>query len=111
MNEDKRKYPRLNISMLIEYGSKEAFLKDYALNISGGGLFITTTNTFPLGTELLLRFSLPGIDKMFEIKGEVVWVRNYSDGDNKLPGMGIKFKDIDKETQEFIIKYVNNKIK
>jgi hypothetical protein len=36
MNEDKRKYPRLNISMLIEYGSKEAFLKDYALNISGG---------------------------------------------------------------------------
>jgi Tfp pilus assembly protein PilZ len=48
---------------------------------------------------------------MFEIKGEVVWVRNYSDGDNKLPGMGIKFKDIDKETQEFIIKYVNNKIK
>ena len=109
--DEKRSYPRLNISMLIEYANKETFLRDYSLNISGGGIFIITTNTFPLGTELLLRFSLPGIEKRFEVKGEVVWVRNYKEGDNRPPGMGIKFKEIDEESQKLLIDYIDDQLK
>ena len=51
-------------------------------------------NVLPLGTQIDLEFSLPHGPKIHG-KGEVRWVRVYSEASNVPPGMGIKFDQLE----------------
>ncbi len=81
-------------------GSREYLLRVplyVTANLSRGGMFLITTNPLKEGTELNLRFSLPGARKPIEVIGEVLWVRDENDLSNLPPGMGIRFLRIDEE--------------
>jgi uncharacterized protein (TIGR02266 family) len=70
----------------VEYPSKQA-LADATENISYGGVFVQTTQKFPVGEEVLLSLSFPGLLDPLEIMGKVSWVRAEQTG-GRGPGVG-----------------------
>ncbi len=99
---EKRKHPRAPIKILVDYWSEDLFRSDYASNISGGGIFIQTTNPFPIGTILQLQLAFPAIPRLIKVTGKVIWVSDYKKGETSVPGMGIQFFDLKKEDKTFI---------
>jgi uncharacterized protein (TIGR02266 family) len=71
---DRRKFPRYFVRILVDYKSVDSFLYDYSNDLSEGGVFIQTTSPLNYGEQVDLRFTLPGTDRLFQLRGEVVWV-------------------------------------
>ncbi len=98
---------RAPIKILVDYKDSDLFMFDYAQNISKAGLFLETTKTLPIGTTVLLSFTLPQSPKLITALGEVVWCqRNSSSGSSPLPGMGIRFREISQEDEKLIAEYI-----
>lgn len=87
---DQRRFPRSPMMLKVEYSSTTEFLTDYTENISGGGVFITTTSEFELGQEIDFTVSFPGLLEPIQVKGEVKWNSTESDGEGPT-GIGVQF--------------------
>lgn len=72
-------------------------------NLSEQGVFFDVAVPSPVGTEVALRFTLPGDRTPVEATGEVV---STGSGPSGL-GMGVKFTRIDPASQERIRAFVN----
>ncbi len=70
---EQRQELRANVEVEVNYRTLQEFIAAYSRNISGGGVFIRTPQPQPLNQEVLLRFTLPGIARRFEVRGVVVW--------------------------------------
>lgn len=78
----------------------------YAVNISRGGAFISTTKYRKPGEVHPIRFTLPGLDRTFECRARVVWLRRYRN-DSLLPmGFGLQFLDLPEEDAQAIDDWV-----
>tara|TARA_Y100001934_G_C12140075_1_gene672119 strand:+ start:348 stop:695 length:348 start_codon:yes stop_codon:yes gene_type:complete len=98
---EQREHPRIPLQLLVQFRLKdmETFLKDYALNISSGGLFIKSLDPHPLGSMIYLQIQLEDGEKLIEGLGKVVHV-NHPSQEN--PGMGIEFINIDQNSRDVI---------
>ncbi len=105
MGIERRKHPRVLIRAMVDYESQDTFLYDYSQNLSEGGLFINTKNPLSVGEVLDLKFSLPDVEKVFQVKGEVRWVIE-DEKDGLMRGMGIAFKDLDEDDKKLIQSYI-----
>jgi uncharacterized protein (TIGR02266 family) len=65
-------------------------------NLSEGGVFFDQSIPHPVGTQVHLRFTLPGSDASLEAEGEVVSAARATDG----LGMGVKFTRIPPDTKK-----------
>lgn len=88
-----RVYDRVPLSIEVEYRTAGAFLVAYTSNLSKGGLFIETEKPLLVGTELVLRFTIPDVGPI-EVRGSVAWVRP-EPMEGKSPGMGVEFEHLD----------------
>lgn len=61
-------------------------------NISLGGLFLETSKTFPLQTELRVRFRIPTQPEPIDVIGEVRWLE--TGGPEQPAGIGIRFQGL-----------------
>jgi len=102
---EKRKYPRFNIDLPIEYYRVDSSISNAgrALNISEGGLLIYFPERIEIGQHLKLKIFFSSGSDLFsvEVLGEVVWVDIHLGegwGDYK---SGVKFID---STQEDMTK-------
>ena len=89
-------------------GSKD-FVIDYTTDLSDGGVLIQTETLLPVGTKLELIFKLPNSIKLIEVSGEVAWVnesQHDQDPDKLIPGMGVKFINLDPESKKYIIDFI-----
>ncbi len=103
--DERRQSPRMDVEVEVHYRTAQEFVAAYGRNISGGGLFVSTTEPHALNQPVLLRFTLPGVDHRFEIKGIVVW--SHSAPGSSLPsGMGVKFVQIAPEDTKRILDFV-----
>jgi len=59
--------------------------------VKGGGLFIRTTNFYPLGEEINLSVTLMDESEPYSVEGKVVWITPKGAQGNKPAGMGIQF--------------------
>jgi uncharacterized protein (TIGR02266 family) len=84
----------------LEFGEDAQFFTGLSLDISEGGLFVTTYTTIPIGTRLVLSFELPDGTKV-EARGEVRWVRSEAAGGER-PGVGIAFTELPSGVRERI---------
>ncbi len=99
--------PRAPIKILVDYKDSDLFLFDYTQNISKAGLFLETTKTLPIGTTVMLSFSLPQNSRLITALGEVVWCqRTSSRSSSPVPGMGIRFREISVEDEKLIAEYI-----
>ena len=102
---DRRKHPRVLLRALVDYESEDTFLYDYSKDLSQGGLFIQTDKPLKVNETIDLKFSLPDIAKVFEVKGQVRWVNPESVG-GLMKGMGIAFQELSPEDKKLIQNYV-----
>ncbi len=105
---DKRVGERIEINH--EFRSVDAFLREYALNVSQGGVFIRTTELWPVGTVVQLNFTV--IVEDFEtIEGEGRVVRVVKSGEGRVmtdggmeegPGVGVVFTSLSPQSQQVL---------
>ena len=95
---DKRERPRILVSLEITYESGDDFVSSFLSDISGGGLFIGTSNPMGVNTRLKVCFHVPGISESLLATGTVAWVRDSASSDK--PGMGVRFDEMEPGDQE-----------
>ena len=110
--QDRRKYPRVPLSLLIQYrfDTLEDFLAEYSTDISMGGMFIRTDQPREVGSLIYLQFYLRDGAKLIEGLGRVVRVSEPEpDAGDADYGMGIEFVNFDGESMKLIEQIVDQK--
>jgi len=110
----RRRFKRVDISTPVRFkvgvSTSTKLAKGKILNLSGEGVFVHTKNTFPVATELYIEVLLAGVKSPLTITGTVVWLADKELQPHSYPGMGIKFKDIDKKSQDNMISYIDKNL-
>ena len=93
---ERRRFDREQFVVRVAYATVDDLFSDFTRDINEGGLFIPSDRPKPPGTEVSMRFTLPGSERIVETSGRVVRV---SDGEGtEPPGMGIEFDPLSPET-------------
>jgi c-di-GMP-binding flagellar brake protein YcgR len=106
----RRRYVRCQVATTITYtrdGDAEPKI-GHSSDLGGGGIRLATDEDLPLGTVLLLRFPLPGIDREVLVRGRIVL--SFYNAEDKRFFHGIAFTQIDPRDQEEIIRYVASEV-
>ena len=109
---EKRKYPRLNTSVDINYNVTGKVprqqQKSVTKNISAGGICLIVYEDIEVGAILNLKFNLGGTEDIIEAKGVVVWRSSFSILQDKRMryDVGIEFIDIPENDRQKISEYV-----
>lgn len=86
---------RVTVEIDVDLGTYGPYALSRLENVSIGGAFIKSEKLYPVGTELKLKFKLPGDEKIIEADGQVVWA--YTQRGTSLvnnSGLGVRFVQI-----------------
>jgi type IV pilus assembly protein PilZ len=103
---ERRRLPRYDAELSVDWSSGETFLFSYITNISEMGIFIRSDDPPKVGTTLSLRFATDEGEPL-ELEGVVVWINPVRpDGENLNPGMGVRFIHLSAEQRERVVDLV-----
>jgi uncharacterized protein (TIGR02266 family) len=102
----KRSFPRLGIQVPVDFQALQSFPAGTSFDVSARGIFVRTGQVVPVGQEILLRFTLPGVSRAFRTVGRVIWSSPVETAEGYPAGMGIQFLDLPAEEQAIIEEYV-----
>lgn len=106
---DKRKYPRVAISVKVTNLGSGTFTFLHASNISVGGMFLRAEDPMPKGTRLLLKFVLLDKDEI-QVEARVVRIQMPGAGVEIPSGMGLEFTKVSPEAVRAISLFVDKKM-
>ena len=108
MGAERREFDRAPLNMLVQFrlGDLNEFMRDYAVNISLGGMFIRTREPHPEGSMIYLQFRLKDGSKLIEGLGKVVHVNPPS---HAVPGMGVEFVNLDDSSKLLISEIIEER--
>jgi uncharacterized protein (TIGR02266 family) len=98
-NFNRRSSPRVVLGISISYRLGNTIAAAVTLNISHGGLAVRTTSPPDPGTELKIRFRLPGGKKEIDGEARVAWTE-------RRLGMGLQFTRLDAADQALVDEFV-----
>jgi uncharacterized protein (TIGR02266 family) len=99
--------PRFNVSINVDFSTKDMFLASRVTNLSRGGLFIESRHPLPIQSEIDLTFTLPEFQITISAKGRVVWNFDMKKGTHRLiTGSGIRFTEITPEHRMILEAYL-----
>jgi len=104
-----REESRYTVHVKVRFGKQmKKVLTDYTVNINAGGLFLSSSELFPVNTQLSVEFSLPENDKTVCCQARVAWANEAGSLPKRdLPvGMGLEFVDITLEEMMIIREYI-----
>jgi uncharacterized protein (TIGR02266 family) len=107
---NKRKSPRVPLSVKVTNLSSGNFSYYHAANISAGGMFLKAHEPKAMGTRLKLKFNLPNYNSDIITESVVVWTKSGGTDRSNPKGMGIEFVEISKESKNAILEFVNIKM-
>lgn len=84
--KDKRRFPREDLLLKVQYPDLGDFIHDCTENISRGGTFIFSEKDWNIGDRIKLVLSFPGLLHPVDLMAEVTWKRKDS-----VKGIGVKF--------------------
>lgn len=94
---ERRQQPRVELQAVVGFESEDNFYTGFSSDISEGGLFVSTINVLPPGSDVHLEFSLPNGFRA-KVQGIVRWVREWNDATPTIPpGMGVQFTSLPPE--------------
>jgi uncharacterized protein (TIGR02266 family) len=97
---ERRRSERTQLIVRVDYSTVDEIFAEFTSDINDGGLFIETESPQPTGTEVSMRFCLPGQADALVTTGRVIRV---SQGGNEGPaGMGIEFDALDSDASGVI---------
>jgi uncharacterized protein (TIGR02266 family) len=108
-----RQFPRIILSMPVDYQYDEYWRTNYSSTLSAGGMFIRTVAPLPQDTHIFLKFKPPEFEDQLATRARVVWKSEYEleRPKNTLPGMGLSFEEIPQEKQKKLDQYIRKIIK
>lgn len=83
---------RTHVDMAYGVDSPDSYCSR-SINLGIGGMFVETVHSFPVGTVLMIRFTLPAGGEIIQCNAHVAWI-NHQDAPVKPslpPGMGLEF--------------------
>ena len=92
-----------------EYGGKPTVMAK-AVNMSTGGMFITTPEPIELQARLGLEFLMPPTMNSIQVQGESVWSCPCTSEEKQLQGTGIKFVNLKEPYLSLIQDYALSKL-
>jgi len=95
---DKRKSERIKKGIKSEVYSDEHVSFSSTVDLSKGGIFISTPEPINNGSEVNMLIHIPEHGEL-EIKGIVKWVRS-DETDNEKAGMGIEFINVNSDLKK-----------
>ena len=106
---ERRAYPRLPLEMVVQFRLHDLneFMRDYAANLSQGGMFIRTREPRAEGSLLYVQFRLKDGASLIEGLARVVHVNG---PDQPIPGMGLEFVNLDAKSVELIDRIVTERL-
>lgn len=110
--ENRRKFFRIPVSLHvnISFDEVDTFISEYSSNLSAGGIFIRTSCPRKVGTFVKLSMKLNSGNKLVEAEGVVVRAILPNDAHpSEVPGMAIKFLNIDYQSKKTIEKYIESR--
>jgi type IV pilus assembly protein PilZ len=95
---------RVPVSLRVRYHTGETFAHNYISNLSGGGVFISTPKPLPLDSKVKLHIIFEDKNVEIDVEGKVVWENTQGGKFSEItkPGMGIKFTNAPKKSQDVI---------
>jgi uncharacterized protein (TIGR02266 family) len=90
----RREHARFSVDLEVNVQSEHNFYAGLAENLSAGGLFIATHKLQKVGSKIALSLRMPDSEEVYQITGEVRWVRLYNEHSDTSPGLGIRFMDL-----------------
>jgi uncharacterized protein (TIGR02266 family) len=90
----RREHERFSVDLQVSVLSEHNFYAGLAENLSAGGLFIATHKLQKVGSKIELSLRMPDSEEVFQVEGEVRWVRVYNEHSDTSPGLGIRFLQI-----------------
>lgn len=84
-----------------DYRIQDHDYKSYILDISIGGVFIEADTRFPVGRELLLKFSMPNRPQPITFAGKIVW--------STARGFGVKFDKVGALQSDMLKTFIEQK--
>lgn len=89
---ERRKHPRVQAVLKVEYQRPADLLEDYITDLSEGGIFIRTSLPLEVGQQIQFSLSFPGLLEPVNLVGVVRWRRETTDDDEQFPtGIGVEF--------------------
>lgn len=105
----KRLEHRFPVDLATRYGpvSGDTF-PGRVIDLTGGGVFISTTKLLPIDTRLTVEFSLPGESEETRYLGRVSWVNHpeWMKTSRRDVGMGVQFLELPPDRRAAILKYL-----
>jgi uncharacterized protein (TIGR02266 family) len=108
---EQRIYPRVDVSLEVQYHPVPEFIDGRSMNISRGGIYICTPHPLPRDRKILLRVPLPGAAQPVQVTGIVIWSNPGTSPSPFPPGMGVKFLDLTDADAALIADFVAKKQK
>jgi uncharacterized protein (TIGR02266 family) len=102
MTAERRQGLRVPVQIWVEEATDRELYFQRSANLSAGGIYLENTIPHPIGTQVTLRFNLPGSQDRLEVRAEVVGAIA---GEEEL-GMGLKFLNLDAHQTERIREYI-----
>ena len=99
LNEN-RQYPRKLHIMDVDYQIGNKTYGDFIFDISKGGVFIETINSFAIGQKMSLDFSSRDLRKLLQVDGEIAW--------QGPQGVGVRFTDLNEQQRDIIQMFLKN---
>jgi len=87
-NFNRRGSPRVVLGIPIQYRFGNTIAAALTLNLSHGGIAIRTTSPLEGGSQIKVRFRMPGSNRDIDAEGRVAW-------SDRRVGMGIQFEKVD----------------
>jgi uncharacterized protein (TIGR02266 family) len=106
---ERREQERKDVELDVDLSTYGKYHLSRLKNISVGGVFVLARKLEAVGTEVRVKFSLPGLEGAIEASGRVAWT--YSQGgtrDQNSSGMGIQFSDLKEEDRARIARFIES---
>lgn len=96
----KRKHPRKPCIITVHYAIQDRVYKNYIQDISKGGVFIETSETFFIGQKVTMTFSMDNFSKPFMLGGRIV---------RSIPGgIGVEFDSMTPDQEADLQKLIDS---
>ena len=102
---------RVPVSTAVDFTIGDNTETGFLLNISENGTFVNTNVAISIGTSVKLVFSLPGIDRIFELNGIVKWSTTKAASKTTFCGSGLMFVNVSSEDQLILRSFVTAELK
>jgi len=96
--KEQRDDPRIPCLVAVDYYDQNRIYRDFIQDLSRGGIFIETKESFEQGQKISLTFTLPSSQSHFKTSGEIVRTTQ--------TGIGIQFANKLSKYQEEIIRKI-----